>query len=289
METAQEIAAEFATRPWSRIPAKDLAPGLAVPSMLSEEESQLYHWLGRRAQGVGATVDLGAYAGGSAARLLSGLALSGHAYHLHGYDHFTSSRQVWARFLPTEPLPETNEADILPLAQRYLAPWRDHVTLYRGEISHQLWNDGPIEILAVDAAKGSAIADYIAATFYPSLVPGRSILVHQDYLMPVQPWLPAQMILLAAYFRPLAKVAKDCVAFLCTKPLTEAAIEAALTDGLTDGELIARVRRAAQWHRGMIPQRRFDMMVQRVEDNPGLRLAWQIRESEKKRADRAAR
>lgn len=93
-------------------------------------------------------------------------------------DHFRSSRKVWARFLPDEPLPDHDEADILPLVQRYLAPWHAHVTLHPGDIEDMPWGGDPIEILAVDAAKGSAIADYVAATFFPALVPGRSIVVH---------------------------------------------------------------------------------------------------------------
>lgn len=82
MTSLDQITSEFAARPWAKVTDSDLAPGLAVPSMLQLEESQLYHWLGRHVPGDGATVDLGAYAGGSAARL-SGLALSGQGYHLH--------------------------------------------------------------------------------------------------------------------------------------------------------------------------------------------------------------
>lgn len=283
MASLDQITAKYAARPWAQVADSDLAPGLAVPSMLHIEESQLYHWLGRQVQGDGATVDLGAYAGGSAARLLSGLALSGRGYHLHAYDHFRSSRKVWAKFLPNEPLPDHDDADILPLVQRYLAPWRAHVTLHPGDIEAMPWGGDPIEILAVDAAKGSAIADHVAATFFPALVPGRSVVVHQDYLMPIQPWLPAQMVMLADHFLPLTKVARDCVAFLCIKQVTAEALLKAETDVLSDGELIRRVRRAAEWHEAMIPFQRFRAMIQRVKDFPGLRLAWQFREAERAR------
>lgn len=289
MTAAETILAEFSERPWAGVPEADLAPGMAVPSMLSAEESQLYHWLGRRALGIGATVDLGAYAGGSAARLLTGLALSGKGFHLHAYDHFTSSRQVWAKFLPGEPLPDHDEADILPIVRRHLAPWADHVTLHPGDILQQGWAGGPVEILAVDAAKGSAIADHIAERFYPALVPGKSILVQQDYLMAIQPWLPAQMAMLADHFLPLAKVAKDCVAFLCIKPVDPAALLRARTDELPDAEMIRRVRRAATWHEAMIPQNRFGAMVRMVRDFPGIRLAWQFRQAERARREAEGR
>jgi hypothetical protein len=287
MQATADILAEFASRPWEAVPDADLAPAMRVPAMLKLGESQLYHWLGRTVQGDGATVDLGAYVGGSAARLLSGLALSGCDYHLHAYDHFRSSRALWEKFLGDDPLPDHDNADILPLAQRYLAPWEGRVTLHRGDIAQVRWSAGPIEILAVDAAKGSAITDHIAAEFFPSLIPGRSILIHQDYLMAVQPWLPAQMIALAAHFVPLAQVDSFCVAFLCVKRPDPTALKAARTHVLTDGALMKRVREAAQWHDGMIPRDRFQAMLKRIKDNPGVRLGWQMRAAN--RARQAAR
>ncbi len=277
MRDATNQMALFAARPWTRMTLAEMADGLAVPSMLSDEESQLYHWLGQRAQGDGATVDLGAFAGGSAARLLSGLALSGQPHHLYAYDHFRSSAAVWAKHLTGFPVPATDDNDILPIARQHLAPWAGQVTLCPGDIATSRWAGGPIEILAVDAAKGSAIADHIAAEYYPALVPGRSILVQQDYLMPAQPWLPAQMVMLADHFLPLAKVAKDCVAFLCLSVPDTGALVAARTDVLTDGQLMQRVRSAGKWHEGMIPRDRFKAMLDKIRDHPGVRLAWQMR------------
>jgi hypothetical protein len=275
--------AEFAARPWEAVTDAEMAAGLRVPSMLSRAESQLYHWLGRRAGGVGATVDLGAYAGGSAARLLSGLERSGRPYHLHGYDHFRSSRQWWAKFLPDEPLPEADNASILEIARRHLAAWEGRVTLHPGEIGEMRWTEGPVEILSVDAAKGAEIADHVAAEFFPALVPGRSVVVQQDYLLSVQPWLAAQMVALADHFQPLALVARHCVVFLCTSEVTEAALAAARTGALTDGALMKRVREAAKWHEGMIERERFKAMLTQIKLNPGVRLGWQMRHAERAR------
>jgi hypothetical protein len=279
VQSVAEIVAEFARRPWTAVPEADLGPAAQVPTMLTPEEGQLYHWLGRRAQGAGATVDLGAYAGGSAARLLSGLALSGRGFHVHSYDRFRSSRAFWARFMPEEPLPEADDADLLPVVQRHLAPWADRVTLHVGDIGGKRWTGGPIEILSVDAAKGSAMADHIAAEFFPALVPGRSILIQQDYLMAVQPWLPAQMVGLREQFLPLAHVPKVGLVFLCLAPVTGAALAVARVDGLTDGKLMGRVREAAAWHEGMVPRARFRAMLEQVKAHPGVRLGWQMRQA----------
>lgn len=277
MQAVAEILAEFAARPWKAVTPADLGAAAAVPTMLTPEEELLYHWLGRRVSGEGAVVDLGAYAGGSAARLLSGLALSGRGCHVHSYDRFRSSRALWARHLPDEPLPETDDADLLPVVQRHLAPWSGRISLRVGDIGGTRWTGGPVEILSVDAAKGSAMADHIAAEFFPALVPGQGVLIQQDYLMPVQPWLPAQMVALREAFLPLARVPKVGLVFLCVAPVTPSLLAAARVDTLTDGKLMRRVREAAIWHDGMVPRRPFKAMLDQVKANPGVRLGWQMR------------
>ena len=283
MASVPEIVAEFAARPWRQVAEADLGAAAGVPTMLTPEESQLYHWLGRRAGGFGATVDLGAYAGGSAARLLSGLACSGHPYHVHSYDRFRSSRAFWARFMPDEPLPEADDADLLPLVRRHLAPWDERVTLHVGDIGTMRWTGGPVEILSVDAAKGAVLADHIAEQFYPALVPGRSILVQQDYLMAVQPWLCAQMVGLRDCFLPLAHVPRVGLVFLSLAPVTAAALAAARVGGLTDGKLMQRVREAAGWHEGMVSRGPFRAMLEEIKANPGVRLGWQMRHAARRR------
>lgn len=284
MQALADIVAEFAARPWKGVTAADLGAAAIVPTMLSAEESLLYHWLGRRVRGDGAVVDLGAYAGGSAARLLSGLAAAGRANPVHSYDRFRSSRAFWAKFMPDEPLPDSDDADLLPVVRRHLAPWAGQVTLHIGDIGEKRWTGGEIEILSVDAAKGAAMADHIAAQFFLALVPGRSILVQQDYLMAVQPWLCAQMVGMREQFLPLAFVPKVGMVFLCVAPVTAAALTAGRTDGLTDGKLMQRVREAAGWHEGLVARGVFQAMLRQIKANPGVRLGWQMRRGQAREA-----
>jgi hypothetical protein len=278
-----EIVAEFAARPWRVVTEADLGPAARIPTMLTAEERLFYHWLGRRVQGDGETVDLGAYAGGSAARLLSGLVLSGRRFHVHSYDRFRSSRAFWAKFMPEEPLPDEDDADLLPVVRRHLAPWAGHLTLHVGDIGEQRWSGNPIEILSVDAAKGAVMADHIAEQFFPALVPGRSILVQQDYLMSVQPWLCAQMVRLRDCFLPLVHVPRVGLAFLTVSQVTPAALAAARVGDLTDGKLMGRVREAAAWHESMVARGRFKAMLEQIKANPGVRLGWQMKQAAKQR------
>lgn len=263
--------------PWRDIPAADLAPALAVPSMLSDREAQLYHWLGRRARGAGATIDLGAFAGGSAARLLSGLALSGNRYHLHAYDRFTAKPSTRARHLTRHGVPHAEDCDILPLATAHLSPWAPHVTLHRGDIAQAEWPGNPVEIIAIDAAKSPGLADHVAAQFFPALVPGVSVVIHQDFLHASQPWLAVQMARLAPAFATLGRVAADCVAFLNIAPVTPDMLTEARTDGMDDSALIHATRAAADHFAALAPRPRFRAMIARIKANPGVRIAWKMR------------
>jgi hypothetical protein len=133
------------------------------------------------------------------------------------------------------------------------------------------------------------MADHVAAEYFPALVPGRSILIQQDYLMSVQPWLCAQMVALRDRFLPLAHVPKVCMVFLCLRPATEEALAAARVGELTDGALMKRVRMAADWHAGMVGRAPFKAMLQEIKANPGVRLGWQMRQAGRRRTTHQAR
>jgi hypothetical protein len=90
-----EMAEAFVGQLWQEVTDDDLAPTKPVPTMLSAAECQLYHWVGNSAKGLGATADLGAFAGGSAARRLSGLARSSQPYQLHAFDPPARSARHW--------------------------------------------------------------------------------------------------------------------------------------------------------------------------------------------------
>ncbi len=269
------LAAAFDAAPWRQITAAETAAAASVPTMQRREELQLYYWLAKQTQGIGATVDIGTFVGGSTAHLALGLAASGRPHHLHGFDRFTASEEARALHLSPDGIALTEVEDILPLAQRFLAPWAANITLHRGEIEDAKWQSGPIELLVVDAAKSTTLADHIAAQFFPSLIAGQSLLVHQDFLLLQQPWIAVQMARLADYFTPLGLVAKECVVFACTKTPDAAALERARTEAMDDDKLLSGIRAAAKLY-DFIPKERFKAMIDKLRANPGGRVAWQF-------------
>lgn len=242
---------EMEARPWRDLSDTDLGAATAVPTMLSSEERRFYLWLAETCTaGRGAIVDLGCFAGGSTAYLAEGARRSGHDQPIHAFDRFRASDPVKADVLYAAGIAQFEGTDILPLARDLLARW-SQITLHAGPIEAQSWTGPPIELLIIDAAKSVALADHIAASFFPALIPGRSIIVQQDFLHWKTPWLPAQMELMAGHFRPIAYCAPDTVAFMCTKPVTEEALDAGRVTARRDTELAEALRamggRLAAW------------------------------------------
>lgn len=234
---------DLTSAPWSDLPASDMAPAQHVLSMLGPEERKMYFWLAcHYATDAGAVVDLGAYVGGSTAYLAAGGHAGGRTAPIHAYDRFEIHNETRKQRLLSQGVPTFEGVDILPAIRQLLAPWQARVTLHAGDIRKKDWQAGPIELLVVDAAKHADTCDHIAATFFPHLIPGRSILVHQDFLNARQPWIAAQMALLADYFEPLLLCGRDCVVFLNTQPLPAWALAGSEVAGLSDAAYLRALR-----------------------------------------------
>lgn len=262
----------FDDRPWLGPAGEVPAHALGIPTMLSEEEGRLLFWLtAHYADGSGAICDLGCFAGGSTARLAAGVAAAGRTTKVAAFDHFQIEEAQKARYLYPAGVAPFRGRDMLHAARELLAPWRSLVELTRGDIHKATWRDGPIEVLFIDAAKTPRSADLIAAEFFPHLVPDRSVIVHQDYLHWRQPWIPAQMELLADSIEPVAWCRKGTVVFRVTRPVTPGRLAGASTARLTDDAMLTLLYRAL----GRFPDRPQRAQIARailgLRDNPGAR------------------
>ncbi|MEM8741586.1 MAG: class I SAM-dependent methyltransferase [Pseudomonadota bacterium] len=204
----------FADTPWRGAPGRVPDRAAQVPTMLCEDESRLLYWLTHRwARGEGAVCDLGCFAGGSTARLAAGLAAAGLDSPVHAFDFFTASPDHKEKFLYANGIPRFDGEDMLPVVRRMLAPWGRRLMLHPGDVTEAVWTGGAIEVLFIDVMKTPETADAIARIFYPALIPGRSVIVHQDYQHWRQPWIAAQMQALRAAFRPVAWAREGSVVF----------------------------------------------------------------------------
>lgn len=270
---------ELTQTPWQLICEAELEQTSGVPTMLSPDEQRLYYWLTAHwTEDIGAVVDLGCFAGGSTARLAAGHMAAGKRQWIHAYDRFKADQRTKEAELYRKGILDFKGHDIYLLTRDLLEPWEDVVTLHRGDIMEKTWNDDPIELLIIDAAKSTQAADGIAERFFPSLIAGKSLLIHQDYFHWRLPWLPVQMQRMADWFRPVTYCPNGTMVFQNIRPVDDEALAAGRLDNLTDEELLDSLTQVAPmaqpWHR----QRIIAKMKRTVQANPGIRRAYSLRD-----------
>ena len=94
------------------------------------------------------------------------------------------------------------------------------VRLHIGDIRDQI-PDREIEILFLDICKAPAINDHILRAFFPKLIPGVSVVIHQDFVHESLPWIHVSMGLLSDYFDFVGVTGEfgPSAVYLCTKQL----------------------------------------------------------------------
>lgn len=289
---ADRIAA-FSQKPWTKVTVEDLGQAALVPTMLKPDEQQYYFWLTRDwATGTGAVVDLGSFAGGSTACLAEGIARAGRDQLVFGYDKFVVEdysvfRQRYDDYCKSypanesphtpRPLPPLEGTDLTPIALFFLEFWRDRVTLKPGQIEDIGWNAGDIEVLVMDASKTAETMDQMSRQFFPHLVPGKSIVVQQDFLWWQQPWIAVQMEILADYFEPVAYVPRDSVSFLYKKAIPSDVLEGLSVAGLSDKDFISNLRAMKQRLKGFPVDAAMRRLLASVRANPTERKAFRFK------------
>lgn len=172
--------------------------------MLTHDERRLLHWLARDVwEGWGAIVDAGCFLGGSTVSFASGLqartaapASNGPRPPIWSYDRFEAEQYMvdqgyFARW------PSIRGGDSFRVAfDDLMGDFVRETRLCAGDITAEVWDGGPIEILFLDVLKTQELNDVVLSRFLPSLVPGRSVLVQQDYVHGMLPWIHVTMELL---------------------------------------------------------------------------------------------
>jgi SAM-dependent methyltransferase len=221
-----------------------------VPTMLTPDEIKLLHHLGEAYfSGAGCIVDCGCFLGGSTVALADGvgrnLARRGRPREkvIHSFDSFEV--EEWTR---PDFFPETTAAGA-SFRERFesnIAPYEDLVEVHAGDVRQQEWSGGPIEILFVDVAKHWTTCDWVTRELFPHLIPGRSIVVQQDYLYWTWTgWLHVTMELYAEHFEYVCDTGVNSVAFRYTNAIPPDALRRRTVESLKTEERAALMDRAA--------------------------------------------
>lgn len=245
LQRAQRLAE--ALQPW-RIGLPELRAVNPIASMICEDESRFLHWIARhRCSGEGQIVDLGPLAGGSTHALCSGLALNAGAAgrtRVHSYDlwHFFPG---WESFFPGAALRAGD--DLHPFFIRNLEAFGDLVVSHPGDLRTHRWGGEPIEILFIDAAKAVEVWAHILREFLPHCIPGRTLIVHQDWVCAECPWIHLTMSRLSDYLVPVDSPDGGTVAFRVERAVPLALLEEDDFRILPTATITARFEQAVSW------------------------------------------
>lgn len=214
-------------RPWL---ADAPATATSGPGLLSEGECALLYTLARDYySGEGSIVDLGCFLGRSTAALAYGLRdnpkVSPKPGVIYSYDKFSlpGGVEVYLEEYITR-LGAKVEAGseglwFRPIFDRTIEPFADLVTTYEGSAPPLPYEAGPIEILFIDIVKTEALGIAVVETMFPHLIPGRSVVIQQDFHHYYGWFIHLCMDFFAEYFRIIVDAAGASCAFVCVKPI----------------------------------------------------------------------
>jgi hypothetical protein len=243
-----------------------------VKTMLSTEERRLLYGLAREyASGQGAIVDAGCFLGGSTVALLAGVRDRARRWEgppIASYDLFRVDPPTISKYFD----------DSVSAGDSFRARFDANVAgfgvphvVHEGDIAEIGWTGGPIEVLFLDVLKTWELNDAVVRDFFPSLVPGRSVVVHQDYGWGWQPWIPITVELIGDSLRLV-----DWMEYGSHVFFVQGDIPASALDGVSGLDLDAKlelmqraVDRSEGWVRGMLEIGRASLLGERDGSDVG--------------------
>lgn len=201
-----------------------------VPTMLSHAECAMLHWLAREfpLTDRGAIVDAGCFLGGSTVSFASGLSKRDRSanlsHRIFTYDMFIAPNEPYSLSLIKN---DKNPGDsVLDIFSRVINPYSHFVFALAGDFMLAPPPVNTIDIFFLDLAKTRELNSRAISEFFPKLIPGRSILIQQDYNDHSCPWVNATMELLSDYFEVLCNESSSRV-FLYNKMISPSLLTAA--------------------------------------------------------------
>jgi len=276
---AAELLKELLGRPW-RGDSHDVDIPW-VKTMLSKEERRLLYVLAREyAAGEAAIVDAGCFLGGSTVALLGGVrdrATRWEGPPVASYDLFRVDPATISKYFDDS----VSAGDSFRgLFDTNVAGFGVSHVVHEGDIAEIGWTGGPIDVLFLDVLKTWELNDAVVRDFFPSLVPGRSVVVHQDYGWGWHPWIPITVELMGDSLRLVDGMEWGSHVFF-----VQGEIPAPALNGVSGLDLDAKlelmeraVDRSEGWVRGMLEIGRASLLGERDGSEVGQRELARIAE-----------
>ncbi len=226
---------------------------LTVPvGMLGRQEAALFYYLARDwYSGRGTIVDAGSFLGKSAFHFGHGLRANPRfdpaRHKVHCFDNFLVNDGLTIDFIETELGQRLGlHQSTRPIFDWQVASVQDVLVVHEGDFHVMPWQSQPVEILMVDIAKSPSLWRRVLEAFFRDLVPGVSIVVHQDYHHPWLPHIHVTMEWLAPYFEPCVTRADDTAAWLYVREIPADVLARAVKDDFTVAERLQLMDRAVE-------------------------------------------
>lgn len=215
--------------------------------MLRRDEKRMLYFLARHYYRMGAIADMGAFLGGSTVCLAAGLKDRGVTKPvIHSYDLFRAGPFEAEKWLDgCEPGMRTRD--------RYDENVKDYkglIEVHEGDVLSFPWSHGEIELLFVDVAKSYQTFDHIVSSFFPALIPERSVVILQDYIFRGSgPWHHVVMQKLGDYFEYVGDTPLNSALFLLTKQIPKQALDDSQWQAIEADEKAVLMARAIERYR----------------------------------------
>jgi hypothetical protein len=232
---------------WRKIQLPSSVGGAQTMLMLTEQQL-LYSLASESFENKGCIVDAGCFLGGSTLAIAQGVR-DNLAYKtnprgavIHSYDLFVVEPWTIGIYFPKDtPLGTSFE----PIYRQNTAAFSDLINVHPGDVTKAKLPEDDIEILFIDLAKHWTVNDYVVKAFFPKLIPGKSVVIQQDYLFHTWTgWLPVTMEYFSEYFEIVDHTEMNSVAFLYRKQIPADRLKIDVIASLNRREILDLANRA---------------------------------------------
>ncbi len=133
--------------------------------------------------------------------------------------------------------------------RNHVRPWRDIIQVNEGNLLDYHWPGQDIEILFVDLMKSKDLYNHVVEQFLPSLIPGVSILILQDFLYASSgPWHAVLVEKLNHKLLQVGQTRYNSALYLCTEAITPEDLAACNWDQVSYEErILCLAQNAVRW------------------------------------------
>ncbi|MBV9692299.1 MAG: hypothetical protein JO261_01235 [Alphaproteobacteria bacterium] len=236
-------------KPWNESGETFPAAIESTYGMIGPEERRCFYWLARQNGGAGCIVDAGSFLGASTVCFAAGADAAGRRAFggkpiIHAYDYFKAYDDYVAEAIRKNVRPIEKGQSYLDIFMTHTAKYRAMIEVHPGNFIDHRWHGDPVELLFIDVAKRPRQNCHIATEFFPHLLPGRSIVIHQDYMHCWHPYIHIGMEYLDESFELVDEwVPHQSRVWRLARPFDKAKLARVQQDDFTAAERIALLDR----------------------------------------------